>query len=1429
MQKNKAGKWSNNTNDISNIEFIENFKQIETPIEKSNNKSIVYIPTHNLNDVYEWFRLFKDSYAYSDNIDKYGFAIQAFFNKDRGQSIKGWFENLYEVKATSTDTFKYYSNTSNYYRSSTDYITDFTNIQNLTIDNTKINDGESILLKNQNEQQIQLFVVDQTISLEKYYVEINLEESNNFKLGSTIILRDINNDFYEDNILSLDFDLIGLQNYAIITVNAIRSNINAIADIFNSNWTNTSYDHLNGIYTYLNNDLILLSDMNDIQKTYNQIVYTYQGDTNKNKQFYLRRCSDKTNVNYSLFPVSNLTDPLYYSEGKAALIKAEFDYSLSIDSNIDNALLQSGCCECISNAISNNIIHPSGSMPYTDLDSNPFRLLYLDNSLAEKVFATDQYGIGSYIFNDLDMVDCDNDIQFYSVDKDLDDNIFVKYFEEKFFNHPVIDLTKSLTFVYNPLLSGETYIVDFNKSFITYSNTLPTHTYSTPLRLTYDGIQDQFPISITFVAGSSINLKFTDISGNLIFEDIYLILNSADTATYVDFEIFPKLDTNFYNDLLSKDDYILSVETINIYGTLLDTPEENINNLISKINKTIIGNTYNFKYKNIDLSQTHAILQLESIRQDNYFKYDNLGCTISYDSTTTYIEHAIDKKYRQYFYGYNINDYLNDYLGVNTTNIELVLDPITITYQDNNALSSYFQITGSNKVSGKGNIIKFGLDHKDIILNHIRKDTKISITIGMTTENNIWVNDVTFDYNTNIGEIVTLNYITTTTNTTNVTISQIKTIADVSSNLNTYTKNNLTLKPFNIDSSSYAYALSNYTLDNSQKSDLILNSVSAILYKDFKESKINILKRDRFFEYETDSVINVACMSINDIDITLPGISIDTYNLVLNDVIILNAQTDPTENGIYIFNTNITPLVRYSNMNLNDYYYILNGSVNLNKTVKADYNLPLDIGTTEISFIFKTYVNKKDPRLTIKPIQYAILGLDNVTRNFEDINIRHDIIEPEENLLVISKNINTLNNIRFIDGLTEYNIVNNINDQGKYLWILNRDVITKDAIVGKDSNGTLIWYSGEWLQGTWCNGIWYSGIWHTGIWVNGIMNSRQIYDNQSYVIISEDNDDSQTSWIDGTWVNGTLNGGIFTYVNWLNGTLNGATIIDGTWLNGIMLSGTINHILWSNGTLNGGTIETGIWSNGLVQELDPTIPAIVGIGAIDSLLYSNRFIWKYGIFDGGQFHSGDNTNHSLSVFYSGNFKSGDFYGGSVIIAKFDSPSIFHNGIFFGGYKCTISDTSTTNIEKRLTVNPSIYDAILGLTTLTSYIAHGSHDIKYTDSFYLTGIPVTIDAFSETAFINIHNDLYTTPYLKLPIHDINSYTDTTINLDILNVLSTTTYVTGTSSILDGEPFICSEFTGTFKSGVWLNGVFVDGLFETGLWVNGYMINGTIGIL
>src|SRR5574344_1189644 len=98
---------------------------------------------------------------------------------------------------------------------------------------------------------------------------------------------------------------------------------------------------------------------------------------------------------------------------------------------------------------------------------------------------------------------------------------------------------------------------------------------------------------------------------------------------------------------------------------------------------------------------------------------------------------------------------------------------------------------------------------------------------------------------------------------------------------------------------------------------------------------------------------------------------------------------------------------------------------------------------------------------------------------FENINENHNFTNEADSGL---KGVRTFNN-----GLS-VEIIKAI-----YPWLLKAKF--KDAIIGKDSDGLIVWYKGTWIDGTWENGTWLDGEWESGIWEDG-------------------------TWEDGNWNNG---------------------------------------------------------------------------------------------------------------------------------------------------------------------------------------------------------------------------------------------------------------------------------------------------------------------
>jgi len=1458
-------KWHIANNDIDYSDFKENLKPTSdlNIVVSDKKKSVIYIPTHNIHDVYEWFRIFKDNYTGSDEFDKYGFAIHGYFDKNRGQSIKGWFPNLIEVKASSTDVYKYYNDSFlGVIRSSVDYITTFTGIPELLIDGVKVFNEELVLLKNQQFENAGIFTLSSTVD-KRYTIITNPGDDQYFKVGDRCFIMDANGSITDDEITNILFP--SLYAMEITVKNSVIANAISIGDYDSGPWFLNDFRNQNGVYQYFENDLIPISEMHDKYKTYGQIVFTYQGVTNKNREFYLRR---NTSGHY---PTINNVWPVEYSEGDAYLIKCEIEY------NLDTL----------------KPVYPLTSPPY-DKFEDVYRLLFLDSTMSDKVLAADEDGIGTYKTVDSSVIDTDinlgiqyplyspglNLIIFDNIDLHGKLNVLNSYNNDKYYGSTV---APSYIFRHAVLGVGEYYNLTFKQpNNINFTQNAIT----TTVNVTY--ISGVFPQNYMFpydFVNFKIDLK-DGVTNKLwtAMNEQFVVVNCTLNTVGATIEFYPQLDINLLNELQTyitaetpgvgpafPNEIFLNIDYVNTYGqhTADYTTNGNLNVelLLAAFNKTIIGKLYDFTHY-IKTGTTDTYLKFNKIKQSHAYKWDNHGVIINAGPLYSQyaIDHTVEMNRRLYFKGYNnIQDFISLYLDCcPVNNIDLAqMQDVNVVYKNIVNAVDRLGVGGSNIQSiPSGNLIYFGPQYKEAILDNIKKDTVINITPASTTPSIAWVSKVEWDEDNKLGTITTLNYIVMPSSFENVVLSTVRDIQTISTwlydifnkNINER-KNPDTLLPYTWsahkpDTASYAFAMLNYAYDTTttNKNSWLLNSLTGIVYKEFNEPRISFLKRDKYFKFSQDITNVDAASSLADgsINITSAPATIDGFTLSLGNLVLLQYQSTISENRIYVYNTAGNPLIEYGDVTPNSYWYVTGGTTNALQTYQSVFNAPLT-PSTAITFSPVSLSTKMDKRLTMKPVEIAKLGNDNLTQPWKKINIKYDSIETSENLLNIEIGINQNRRIRFIDGLSENNIINNINGQGQYAWILDEDVIVDFAVVGctKDTGpgtGTLIWYTGTWEAGVWVDGIWIQGTWVSGTWLNGTFNAFNILDNYYNVTYSTAQDNVVSIWKNGIWTNGTWNGGIAHDITWLNGTFNDGVINDGLWTSGTFIGGVMNHITWMDGTMNGGDFETGVWHKGLLQQLDPTNPARFGTKSNGtSSDFTKKAIWYEGIFDGGEFWSGINynagiytpsTNHQGSIWYSGEFRSGDFWGGSFITGTFRN-STWHDGVWFGGYYVS-SIANLIGNNKQLTILPNQYDNILGIANDIGYLPNTEHRMNryFQTYFQMSAVVVAPNAFANDAFINLWDAAFALPYQELA-YVPGSATATTMNLSIsANSAATAVYQVANPALnnIDGRPFIYAVFkNSTWKKGVWLNGYFSDAIWEQGVWVNGWNNNSNFGLI
>lgn len=1091
-------------------------------------------------------------------------------------------------------------------------------------------------------------------------------------------------------------------------------------------------------------------------------------------------------------------------------------------------------------------------------------------------------------------------LNFNNTDILGNDNTLMEYEKDIFTDTPQLP---TYTFKHKSLNSNESYSVSFtgNDAVLNQFALVTPLANTTNLILTYDTSVPNYkifppdptvtPISVnTFNVGDIINIKIefstgTDFYTALDEQFILTAVNQCDTLG-VDLEVFPKFDPDFMDEFnsFSQDPYLVrvTVGVINVYGDQIfnyaSNPEYSVQQLFKAFDKSIISKIYNFSYE-YDSATNDIFLRFNKIKQNHKWKWSNHGNVI--DSTHVYLdpsigpgdpgyptyliangsyslEHVMDANIRKYFYGYDIADFLYGYLDVTTPYIAQNLTTTNFTYNNNAASANRFGVEGGNRTGTSGNIILFGANLRDYVLDNIKPHTLCSFVNNTTvTTTSMTVVKVEYDNDLKLGKITTLNDLPIPSTGNSISIKFENNISNIAAYLNTIFDKTINIKgdpslndfsyithpDYKPDTASYAYGLLNYgKVSNAGfvKDADLLTQITGIVYKEFNEPKISFLKRDKYFEFD-NNIIYCAVQTVANLNLASAldtggfTTTLNTVLLSIGDLVIVTSQSTASQNGIYVYTGVGQPYVRYSPFNktifwlsgLNGLYY------------QAVYNDPLNLGSTSISFVTTVPSLKKDDRLVLRPIEIARLGVDNKTQPWQKIYYKYDSLELEENKLNIQIGINNRRRIRFIDGLTEYNIINNINGQGIYAWILDDDVIVDDAIVGctqlnGPGTGQLIWYRGTWENGIWVDGIWIQGEWMDGVWLNGTFNTHTIQDFYNYVTIDYTSSNiGLSTWHRGTWVNGTFNNGRMLLVNWQNGTFNNGVFVNGSWVNGTFNRGIINNVDWQNGIFNGGDFEKGIWRTGVLNEIDPTNPSRFGTKAkINTNLYTDRAIWFSGLFNGGEFHAGDGEHHNASVFYSGSMESARFISGTFISGTFNN-SVWYDGVFMGGYYITsMADVGGSN--KQLTIDPAQYESTLyNVTTLgdPNYIANSSHNLStYQKEFYLLGTPVSPNTFSWNAFLNVWYDTVSALYSKKQYIN-NTTTDNKMTLSIDPNPANTVYVAENigSNIPKGDPFICATFTNsTWKKGLFMNGYMDNTIWETGNFLNGYANNITFGV-
>jgi len=817
---------------------------------------------------------------------------------------------------------------------------------------------------------------------------------------------------------------------------------------------------------------------------------------------------------------------------------------------------------------------------------------------------------------------------------------------------------------------------------------------------------------------------------------------------------------------------------------------KDVNELSSRFNLHPISNAYGMSY-----STASSVVSIYP-KFNNLTSYYNLATSVTSTgdvSTMSYTEGFLDFGYKP---TYNILSYLermnpNIFFGVKEYLSMPIYNGLPV-----GALTSSNIFIDNNYTTNK---IYFGdglkLEWESIFIN-----TFVDVIMygsNTTTKNRLLVMDKYYD-ETTAGYVIEFHKPVWVVNTvfggdgfdtiTTMDIISRRTLAQISDDLQELnniqrtkgvTKTlNSTLTNSGLSYTNYENEL-NFKFPTDSYAKILLSDaetiqeLSALIYIDYKnELAMNITRLDN--EYETP-ILN-------------------TINYAGNLYISCSEKHDlSTGDGVVLEFTGGTG----SSQELNQQYF---GYHVVNVLNLYDFILDIPFGTTpsvgnDIGIVKSI---KKDSFLNYTPVDIIDIGVDKKGK-------KSVILSPEN--VELTGSTYKLINVDYTN--YRYRLVDGMNIEilsANYPWMLEAEI--ENAIIGMDANQSLIWYSGNWECGRWFGGTWKSGNWISGDWYNGTWESKSITD--KLLSVEVDNvttGNTFSTWYDGRWFTGTWSGG--TWLNgrwydgewktgkwydgiWNDGTWNNGEFIGGIWVLGQWDNGIFNTnnkpAYWLDGKWYGGDFENGMWYNGVFDQKRGR-KSRFGTNAYNS----RTATWHGGQWVTGEFHSKLNTNdngvadvsdiHKFSIWYTGVWSSGNWYGG--IAYDID----FRSGIWHGGILEDIQVIGIDTVDNSFTLN-GIFKYNIG------------DDLHIIDN----QIGNTYSQYGSNDSVGKYKILYTVE------DSVNKWTKVYVATNLIGSSASVPMNTGLRAV--------ASFNGSnWKSGIWTNGLFENGLWEGGIWYNG----------
>jgi hypothetical protein len=1161
------------------------------------------------------------------------------------------------------------------------------------------------------------------------------------------------------------------------------------------------YATINGIYTSQNNVPFQIGSdtiTNYILFYTNNDIYIFDVDTEK---YYVLETNDTvTNHNFTSVLSNNVYGEfIAISNGNMYSISADYS-SVTLDETISNVIETSfnnlsigSDYKFITPHNSNDYIIVGGNRNIITTNYNTLspsdvyqldftfkpKMIYLDYDIAAKLYYFDNQGNYTLPTTSFDITQITND--FIVSDHPTFDG-WLKYNKESYaefkYNGTMNEADKTLynthfrAYVYNPnpnndmgrirIINGNTTI---NKN--DYQSLLPTESaiyinsagssanvITAPSNSLKSFIGKKMmvlriPLSYDYQTGDILYI------GNSAVKGLFMINNVIDLAGERYVYIHHNFNRNIINSLMNMPTY--EFFNLNLFN--------DIDNLTDNLNKHRIGTGFEFIFDGNDI-------HIQSLL-NNSTAYYNMAVELNNNSSYTVLLEYNDRMNSfHYFANYSLYEMLNGIHTKYTLNyrFDAFGDILNLTANNGSGLNPNNAWVDSGNPNS--NVIKFGAN-LDVLYNSIWTHTFYDISFydnGANTHNFdtclVIKKDISYDINGNI-ESYNIYFnkplnVTTGLPISTLSISARNELHQIDSDLNLL--NNIQNEVKNrkgVRGEDYNYYLTDllYKPNTDSYAKILLsdknikNDISALIYTDSNyELALNLINKNYINEFTNDS----ATVNSGKTYLTV----LNPNNNIINSVSVL-VQIFYTDNGETI---------------LIEHYGIFDSG-----TLTIEINYPLSLSILN-NLTATLNVIEIDTLLNVLPVDlYKIdrdgsIGNDTIVYT-PYVNINYS--QPNTiSAMYIEENMPIKSRYIFKDGLGIKDIFD------KYTWILEGEVY--DGVLGIEEytetiadieldKERIVWYGGTWKCGRFFANKAYSGLFMNADLYGENLYSMEIIQSSYDVKLGNIINNHSTNVHNCRIYNTNLNGGSYyntrTYdtntknINFYHGIFNSGNF-NGKFMGGIFVNGTFNGIFNSDyrnsyfldGVFESGDFENGIFYNGLFNNNKGRSR----FGTKSSI--SKPSIWKGGIFNGNSIHSGLNidvdgtilpsTKHKYTIWETGQFNNGDFYGGVVLNINFKGGT-FHSGIVteIQIINVNIADNTITlngdfyfNINDKIFIydneHGSIYNEMGSINNDASYlITDVIHDIDTTNNRKITHVVLNKDLSSLFSIIPPYNPNY----------------------------------------------------------------------------------------